>query len=248
MVERRGLFWALKRLGLIWEGDLPWLNSLVVNKAKSKKTKEIPWPSIRQRETHPGGYDGATDAGLPSWSATKVTRGCGSCRCWGQFVALFFGQLTGQHSLRDLVTTLDAGRKKLQQVGRGAVSRSPLADANRKRPQEIFGELFGCLYQRCRRQAPGQRFAFRHRVYSLDATVIDLCLKVFDWAKFRKRKGAIKLHLILDHAGHIPSFCVMTPGREHAVALRYTDGTFSTVPAWPILNLRNNLRSCGGYQ
>ena len=105
----------------------------------------------------------------------------------------------------------------LQQVGLGAVSRSTLADANRKRPQEIFGELFGCLYQRCRRQAPGQRFAFRHRVYSLDATVIDLCLKVFDWAKFRKRKGAIKLHLILDHAGHIPSFCVMTPGREHEI-------------------------------
>ena len=120
--------------------------------------------------------------------------------CWGggggggSSWRFFFGQLTGQHSLRDLVTTLDAGRKKLQQVGLGAVSRSPLADANRKRPQEIFGELFGCRYQRCRRQAPGQRFAFRHRVYSLDATVIDLCLKVFDWAKFRKRKGAIKLH------------------------------------------------------
>ena len=113
-------------------------------------------------------------------------KGVRKLSCWGQFVALFFGQLTGQHSLRDLVTTLDAGRKKLQQVGRGAVSRSPLADANRKRPQEIFGELFGCLYQRCRRQAPGQRFAFRHRGYSLDATVIDLCLKVFDWAKFRK--------------------------------------------------------------
>ena len=107
----------------------------------------------------------------------------------GSSWALFFGQLTGQHSLRDLITTLDAGRKKLQQVGLGAVSRSTLADANRKRPQEIFGELFGCLYQRCRRQAPGQRFGFRHRVYSLDATVIDLCLKVFDWAKFRKRKG-----------------------------------------------------------
>ena len=91
-------------------------------------------------------------------------KGVRKLSCWGQFVALFFGQLTGQHSLRDLVTTLDAGRKKLQQVGRGAVSRSPLADANRKRPQEIFGELFGCLYQRCRRQAPGQRFAFRHRV------------------------------------------------------------------------------------
>ena len=144
-------------------------------------------------------------------------KGVRKLSCWGQFVALFFGQLTGQHSLRDLITTLDAGRKKLQQVGLGAVSRSTLADANRKRPQEIFGELFCCLYQRCRRQAPGQRFAFRHRVYSLDATVIDLCLKVFDWAKFRKRKGAIKLHLILDHGGHIPSFCVMTPGREHEI-------------------------------
>ena len=144
-------------------------------------------------------------------------KGVRKLSCWGQFVALFFGQLTGQHSLRDLITTLDAGRKKLQQVGLGAVSRSTLADANRKRPQEIFGELFGCLYQRCRRQAPGQRFGFRHRVYSLDATVIDLCLKVFDWAKFRKRKGAIKLHLILDHGGHIPSFCVMTPGREHEI-------------------------------
>ena len=144
-------------------------------------------------------------------------KGVRKLSCWGQFVGLFFGQLTGQHSLRDLVTALDAGRSKLQQVGLGAVSRSTLADANRKRPQEIFGELFSCLYQRCRRQAPGPRFAFRHRVYSLDATVIDLCLKVFDWAKFRKRKGAIKLHLILDHAGHIPSFCVMTPGREHEI-------------------------------
>ena len=92
-------------------------------------------------------------------------KGVRKLSCWGQFVALFFGQLTGQHSLRDLITTLDAGRKKLQQVGLGAVSRSTLADANRKRPQEIFGELFGCLYQRCRRQAPGQRFAFRHRVW-----------------------------------------------------------------------------------
>ncbi len=144
-------------------------------------------------------------------------KGVRKLSCWGQFVALFFGQLTGQHSLRDLVTALDAGRKKLQQVGLGAVSRSTLADANRKRPQEIFGELFSCLYSRCRSQAPGQRFGFRHRVYSLDATVIDLCLKVFDWAKFRKRKGAIKLHLILDHGGHIPSFCVMTPGREHEI-------------------------------
>ena len=86
-------------------------------------------------------------------------KGVRKLSCWGQFVALFFGQLTGQHSLRDLITTLDAGRKKLQQVGLGAVSRSTLADANRKRPQEIFGELFGCLYQRL--SASGSRAAFR---------------------------------------------------------------------------------------
>ena len=81
---------------------------------------------------------------------------------------------------------------------------------------DLPGAVF-CLYRRCRRQAPAQGFAFPHRVYSLDATVIDLCLKVFDWAKFRQRRGAIKLHLILDHAGHIPSFCVMTPGRQHEI-------------------------------
>ena len=86
-------------------------------------------------------------------------KGVRKLSCWGQFVALFFGQLTGQHSLRDLVTTLDAGRKKLQQVGLGAVSRSTLADANRKRPQEIFGELFSCLYQPL--SASGSRSAFR---------------------------------------------------------------------------------------
>ena len=78
-------------------------------------------------------------------------------------------------------------------------------------------ELFFCLYRRWRHQAPSQGFAFPHRVYSLDATVINLCLKVFDWAKFRKRKGAIKLHLMLDHAGHIPSFCVMPPGGQHEI-------------------------------
>ena len=86
-------------------------------------------------------------------------KGVRKLSCWGQFVALFFGQLTGQHSLRDLITTLDAGRKKLQQVGLGAVSRSTLADANRKRPQEIFGELFGCDVPAL--SASGSRPAFR---------------------------------------------------------------------------------------
>ena len=140
-------------------------------------------------------------------------KGVRKLSCWGQFVALFFGQLTGQHSLRDLITTLDAGRKKLQQVGLGAVSRSTLADANRKRPQEIFGELFGCLYQRCRRQAPGQRFGFRHRVYSLDATGFRkvACAGTGSFDSRRsltagRRRGDQVTSDSWDHDGHIPSF------------------------------------------
>ena len=105
MVERRGLFLARKRLGLIWRGDLPWLNSLVVaKKPKSKKTKEIPWPNIRQSciscsVMSPG------MSFAPSWSATKATKGCGSCRAGGSSWRFFSDSLTGQHSLRDLVTT-----------------------------------------------------------------------------------------------------------------------------------------------
>ena len=132
-------------------------------------------------------------------------------------MALFYGQLTGQHSLRDLVTALNSSLHKLQHVGLRAVRRSTLADANSKRSHEIFRELFFALYGRCCQQAPSHGFQFRHKLYSLDATVIDLCLKVFDWAKFCQRKGAIKLHLMLDHEGQIPSFCVITPGREHEI-------------------------------
>ena len=144
-------------------------------------------------------------------------KGVRSFSSWRQFVALFYGQLTGQHSLRDLVTALNSSLHKLQHVGLRAVRHSTLADANSKRSHEIFRELFFALYGRCCQQAPSHGFQFRHKLYSLDATVIDLCLKVFDWAKFRQRKGAIKLHLMLDHEGQIPSFCVITPGREHEI-------------------------------
>ena len=133
-------------------------------------------------------------------------KGVRSFSSWRQFVALFYGQLTGQHSLRDLVTALNSSLHKLQHVGLRAVRRATLAETNSKRSHEIFRELFFALYGRCCQQAPSHGFQFRHKLYSLDATVIDLCLKVFDWAKFRQRKGAIKLHLMLDHEGQIPSF------------------------------------------
>ena len=144
-------------------------------------------------------------------------KGVRSFSCWKQFVALFYGQLTGQHSLRDLVTALNANLHKLQHVGLNSVRRSTLADANSNRSHEIFQDLFFSLYEQCCKPAPSHGFQFRHKLYSLDATVIDLCLKVFDWAKFRRRKGAIKLHFMLDHEGQIPSFCVITPGREQEI-------------------------------
>jgi hypothetical protein len=140
-------------------------------------------------------------------------------RCWNQLVTLFYAQLTGQHSLRDLQTAVNANLHKLGHVGLEAVSRSTLGDANARRSAEIYRELFYCLYRRCRERAPRHGFRFDRKLYSLDSTVVDLCLKVFDWAKFRKRKGAIKLHLMLDHDGHIPSFCVITPGRESDITV-----------------------------
>ena len=140
-----------------------------------------------------------------------------SFSCWRQFVCLFYAQLTGQHTLRDLITALNASLHKLRHAGLSHVSRSTLADANTSRPAEIYRELFHSMYRRCLRSAPRHGFRFAHKVYSLDASVISLSLKVFDWAKFRKAKGAVKLHLMLDLDGQIPSFCAITTGKKHEV-------------------------------
>ena len=145
-----------------------------------------------------------------------------SFSCWQQFVALFYGQLTGQQSLRDLETAVRINVGKLQQVGLLGLSRSTLADANNRRPAVMFEELFQSLYQRCRQRAPGHKFRFKHRLYSLDASLIHLCWKVFKWARFMTRKGAAKLHVMLDHEGLIPRVCVVTAAktRELEVARR----------------------------
>lgn len=94
-----------------------------------------------------------------------------------------------------------------------APKRSSLAYANAHRPWELFQQLFFCLLERCRATGPfGKRFRFKNRLVSMDSTVIDLCVSLFDWAKFRRTKGAIKLHLVLDHDGYLPAFGVITDG------------------------------------
>ena len=144
-------------------------------------------------------------------------KGVRTFSCWNQFVCLFYGQLTGQHSLRDLITALNSSLHKLRHVGLSFISRSTLAEANRKRPEGMYRELFHRLYSRCMACAPRHGFRFPHKIYLLDASVITLSLKVFDWARYQKTKGAVKLHMMLDLDGLIPSFCVVTEGREPEV-------------------------------
>jgi hypothetical protein len=132
---------------------------------------------------------------------------------WSQFGALVFAQLAGRHSLRDVVCSLAAQAHALAPLGLRPPQRSTLAEANARRPAALYQELFTTLYTRCRTVAPKHRFRFKSPLFSLDSTTIALCLSLFPWARFRTTKGAIKVHTLLDHAGHIPAFVVVTEGK-----------------------------------
>jgi len=133
--------------------------------------------------------------------------------CWGQFVAMLFCQLGRAHSLREITGGLRSCEGKLKHLGITAPSHSTLAYANEHRPWELYQEVFLRLFDRCRVQVAGKRtFRFKNKLISMDSSTIDLCLEMFDWAKFRRTKGAIKLHLLLDHDGYLPCFAVVTEG------------------------------------
>jgi hypothetical protein len=133
--------------------------------------------------------------------------------CWGQFVAMLFCQLGRAHSLREITGGLRSCEGKLKHLGITAPSHSTLAYANEHRPWELYEQVFLRLFERCRVQVVGKRtFRFKNKLISMDSTTVDLCLKIFDWAKFRRTKGAIKLHLLLDHDGYLPSFALVTEG------------------------------------
>ena len=134
---------------------------------------------------------------------------------WDQFVHLLFMQLSGRVSLRDGIAGLKARVRSLYHLGVQAVARSTFADANNRRPAAFFEALFGRFYQGCQPVSPRHKFKFNNRLYSLDATVVQLCLALFPWASFRRTKGAIKLHTLLDHDGYLPAFVTITEGRRH---------------------------------
>lgn len=148
---------------------------------------------------------------------------------WSQFVALSMGQLSARHSLRDIVANLLVQRHRLYHLGCCQVSRSSLARVNEQQPYTFYEALFGKLYARCQRSAPGHGFRFKHKLYSLDASLIDLSLKIFPWAHYALGKAAMKLHIGLDHSGYLPAFANITVGKtsdiEAARALRFPKGS-----------------------
>jgi hypothetical protein len=173
---------------------------------------------------------GEFEAAVRKHRAERHARGFS---CWTQMVAMLFCQLGRAQSLREIVGGLAACEGKLQHLGvESAPPRSTLAYANQHRPWELFQSVFGALYQRCAAEA-GQwsrrKFRFKHKLLSLDATLIPLCLSVFDWALYRRSKGAVKLHLVLDHDGYLPQFAVITDGKtsdiEVARDLHFEPGT-----------------------
>lgn len=141
---------------------------------------------------------------------------------WSQFVALMLAQLSGRHSLRDIEANLQAQSKRLYHLGAAPVARSSLSRLNEKQPHSLYEALFYRLYAQCQRQAPRHRFRFKNKLYSLDASLIDLSLKVFPWAHYALGKAAMKLHLSLDHAGHIPQFATITEGKVSDIEIGRT--------------------------
>ena len=143
-----------------------------------------------------------------------------SFSCWDQFLCMAFAQLTFRESLRDIESCLRSLQGKLYSMGiRGRISRSTLADANEKRDWRIYADFAQILIHQARELYSGDEFSLelKETIYALDSTTIDLCLSVFPWAIFRKRKGAIKLHTLLDLRGSIPSFIWITYGKHHDV-------------------------------
>lgn len=140
--------------------------------------------------------------------------------CWDQFLCMSFAQLTYRESLRDIETCLRAMQPKLYHMGiKGKVSRSTFAEANEKRDWRIYADFAQILITQARELYKQEEFEkeLDETVYALDATTIDLCLSLFPWAKFRKHKGGIKLHTLLDVQTSIPTFIELTPAKVHEV-------------------------------
>lgn len=150
--------------------------------------------------------------------------------CWGQFVAMLFCQLAQAQSLREICGGLASSEGKLRHLGlESAPKRSTLSYANEHRPWQLYETLFGQLYEKMRAEleaghgpAKRPRLRFRHRLLTIDASLVFLCEKVFDWAEYHRGKGALKMHLVLDHQGFLPRLAVIGPPNQPEVTVART--------------------------
>jgi hypothetical protein len=158
---------------------------------------------------------------------------------WGQFMAMLFCQLGRAHSLREICGGLACCEGQLKHLGVPvAPKKSTLAYAHERRPWELYQTVFEQTLSKCRELVASQggrkkKFRFKNKLMSLDGSIIDLSVSMFDWAKFRQTKGAIKLHLLLDHDGYLPSFGVVTEGKTSEIkvarTIRFDPGTILAI-------------------
>jgi hypothetical protein len=152
-------------------------------------------------------------AAVNEHKAERHARGFSS---WSQLIGMLFCQLGHAQSLREISGGLASCEGKLKHLGVDkAPKRATLSYANQHRPWQVFETVFQRLLKRCQGEAAAQKrkFRFKHKLLSLDSTVIPLCLSAFDWAHYKRAKGAVKLHMVLDHDGYLPSFAVLTEGK-----------------------------------
>jgi hypothetical protein len=150
--------------------------------------------------------------------AERYSKGYSS---WDHFVAMLFCQLAQAKSLREICGGLACTMGKLRHLGmKDAPKKSTLSYANTHRPWQMFRDLFYRTLGICAMTAPKNRkFRFKNKLLSLDSTIIALCLSLFPWAEFRRTKGAVKLHLLLDHDGYLPTYAYVSNGKKHDVTI-----------------------------
>lgn len=139
--------------------------------------------------------------------------------CWEQLVSMMFMQFGKAQSLKEICFGLGSCNGRLSHLGiNHGPKKSTLAYANENRPYEIYRDTFFKMLEKAKLTIGGKhKFRFKNKLFSMDTTVIDLCLSMFDWAHFRRAKGAVKLHLLLDHDGYLPVFVHITDGKTHEV-------------------------------
>jgi hypothetical protein len=149
----------------------------------------------------------------------KTEHGAKGLKSWAQFITMLFGQISNQHGLRSLVKGMNSQRNSWYHLGITTIvremKRSTIAYANATRDANLYKAVFENLLSQAHTISLSHGFRFKNPLYSIDSTTIDLCLKLFPWADFRKNKGGIKLTVKLDHQGKIPCFVVMSNAREH---------------------------------